>query len=146
MTFKKILIGSLITVLFFGILGSVLPPVTFYVTCFGLLFIGGVYAIYKDNCPKILEDGNTYCSPSFNHRLPRPKEVILYIVEYCRLFCYDHWMKYDSKSNSKWSKFWVKMHGFFWSIMYGRISIEDWHILCDKISKNKNKNQKKKSK
>lgn len=143
MTFKKIFIGALITVLFFGILCTVLPPVIFYVTCFSLLLIGGIYAIYKDNCSRVLEDGNTYCSPCFNNRSPRPKDVIFYILEYCRLFCYDHWMKYDAKSNSKWSNFWVKMHGFFWSIMYGRISIEDWHIFCNKIIEEKNQKKRK---
>lgn len=143
MTFKKILIGTLITVLFFGILCTVLPPVIFYVTCFSLLLIGGIYAIHKDNCSRILEDGNTYCSPCFNDKLPRTKEIILYILEYYRLFCYDHWMKYDAKSTSKWSKLWVKAHGFFWSIMYGRISHEDWCILCNKIITEKNKKKRK---
>lgn len=143
MTLKKILIGTLITVLFFGICASVLPPVTFFVTCFGLLLIGGIYAIYKDNCPRVLEDGNTYCSPCFSNRLPRPKEIIFYCLEYCRLFCYNHWLKHVAKSNPKWSKFWVKMHGFFWSALYGRISIEDWHILCDEIGKKMNQKKSK---
>lgn len=129
------LVFSTITVLF--------SPLVGYIAFFGFLLVRGIYLIYADNCPRTLEDGNTYCSPFYNSKLPRIKDVIFYCLEYCRLFCYDHWLKYDLKSNTKWPTFWVKAHGFFWSALYGRISIEDWHILCDKIGKKKNQKKRK---
>jgi len=138
----KLILGTVIFALVFGTVTTLFSPVVGYVAFFGFLIMLGIYLIYADNCPRTFEDGNTHCSPFYNNKLPRIKNVTLYCLEYCRLFCYDHWMKYDSKSNSKWSKFWVKAHGFFWSKMYGRISNEDWHVLCDKISKKKNQKKK----
>ena len=64
-----------------------------------------------------------------------------YILEYCRLFCYDHWMKYDCKSKSKWSKFWVRMHSLFWNILYKRITHEEWVKIYEKINDNKRKHK-----
>ena len=43
----------------------------FYVAFFALLLVSGISGIYFDNCPRKMEDGKKYCSPSFN---PKDKE------------------------------------------------------------------------
>lgn len=68
---KKMLIASLVFIFVMGGLASILPPVMFYVIAFALLLVSGICGIYFDNCPRKMEDGKEYCSPSFN---PKDKE------------------------------------------------------------------------
>jgi Na+/alanine symporter len=68
---KKLLIATLVFIVVMGGLATILPPVMFYVTFFALLLVSGICGIYFDNCPRKMEDGQEYCSPSFN---PKDKE------------------------------------------------------------------------
>lgn len=62
---KKMLIASFVFIFVMGGLASILPPVMFYVTAFAILLVSGICGIYFDNCPRKMEDGKEYCSPSF---------------------------------------------------------------------------------
>lgn len=65
---KKMLIATLVFIVVMGGLATILPPVMFYVTAFALLLVSGICGIYFDNCPRKMEDGKEYCSPSFNQK------------------------------------------------------------------------------
>ena len=68
---KKLLIATFVFIVVMGGLATVLSPVMFYVAFFALLLVSGICGIYFDNCPRKMEDGKEYCSPSFN---PKDKE------------------------------------------------------------------------
>lgn len=42
-----------------------LPAEAFFPTFFALLLAFGVFACWNDNRPRKLQDGKTYCSPSY---------------------------------------------------------------------------------
>jgi len=42
-----------------------LPTQVFFFTFFALLFVFNVLACWNDNRPRKLQDGKTYCSPSY---------------------------------------------------------------------------------
>lgn len=57
------IIGAIMTV--FILLCVFLPTEAFFVTFFALLLVFGILACWNDNRPRKLQDGNTYCSPSY---------------------------------------------------------------------------------
>lgn len=51
--------------LMFILLCVLLPTEAFFITFFALLLAFGVLACWNDNRPRKLQDGKTYCSPSY---------------------------------------------------------------------------------